>query len=129
MNDLLKKLQKIKIGKKNTVLIVGAVLLSLFLLGSELLGGEKSEPISKEDTSRYSAQYIEKTEKNLESLLEKISGAGEVRVMITLENCYENVFAKGYNEKQNSEENSEKYESEEEYIIVKNGSNNSESNP
>ena len=94
MNDLLKKLQKIKIGKKNAVLIVGAVLLSLFLLGSELLGGEKSEPISKEDTSRYSAQYIEKTEKNLESLLEKISGAGEVRVMITLENCYENVYAR-----------------------------------
>lgn len=46
--------------------------------------------------------------------------------MITLENCYENVYAKGYNEKQDSEENSQKYESEEDYIIVKNGSNNEE---
>lgn len=126
MNDLLKNLKKIKIGKKNTVLIMGAVLISLLLLGSELFSSENSEPISKEDTSRYSAQYIEKTEKNLETLLEKISGAGEVKVMITLENCYENVYAKGYNEKQDSEENSQKYESEEDYIIVKNGSNNEE---
>ena len=46
--------------------------------------------------------------------------------MLTLENCYENVFAKGYNEKKDNKSDSQKIESEEEYIIVKNGSNNEE---
>ena len=46
--------------------------------------------------------------------------------MITLENCYENVFAKGYKEKNDNKTDSQKSESEEEYIIIKNGSNTEE---
>ena len=98
----------------------------VLLLVSEFLTPENTENISKENTEIYSSQYIEKTEKELEALLENISGAGEVKVMITLENCYEYVFAKGYSEKNDSKTDSQKSESEEEYIIVKNGSNNEE---
>ncbi len=126
MNDLFKNLKKIKIGKKNIILISVAVFIMLFLFAGELVGGESKESVSKEDTAQFSNQYIEKTEKELEALLEKISGAGDVKVMITLENCYENVYAKGYNEKKSDDENSVKYESEEQYIIVKNGSSTEE---
>ena len=126
MNDLLENFKKLKIGKKNITLIVVAILIFLMLLFSELLGGNKSETITKENTEIYSSKYIEKTEKELEALLENISGAGDVRVMITLENCYENVFAKGYSEKIDNKTDSQKNESEEEYIIIKNGSNNEE---
>ena len=126
MNDILENLKNLKIGKKNIILVAIAVLIMVLLLVSEFLTSENTENISKENTEIYSSQYIEKTEKELEALLENISGAGEVKVMITLENCYENVFAKGYSEKNDSKTDSQKSESEEEYIIIKNGSNNEE---
>lgn len=126
MNDLLENLKNFKIGKKNIVLISIAVLIMLLLLLSEFFVDNKNENVSKENVEVYSSQYIEKTEKDLEALLENISGAGDVKVMITLENCYENVFAKGYSEKTDNKTDSQKSESEEEYIIIKNGSNNEE---
>ncbi len=126
MSDLLSNLKNLKIGKKNIVLVAIAVLIMILLLLSEFLTPDNTENVSKENTEIYSSQYIEKTEKELEALLENISGAGEVKVMLTLENCYENVFAKGYSEKNDNKTDSQKIESEEEYIIVKNGSNNEE---
>ncbi len=123
MNDLFEKLRNLKIGKKNIILVAVAVLIMILLLISELFNSDNTENIAKENTEIYSTQYIEKTEKELEELLENISGAGEVRVMVTLENCYENVYAKGYNEKSEDKNDSLKSETEEEYIIVKNGSN------
>ena len=126
MNDLFENLKNLKIGKKNIVLVAVAILIIFLLLISEFLTPENTESISKENTEIYSSQYIEKTEKELEALLENISGAGNVKVMLTLENCYENVFAKGYSEKNDNKTDSQKSESEEEYIIIKNGSNNEE---
>ncbi len=126
MNDMLKKIKNVKIGKKNIILLFSAVLIMLLLLLSEFTSADSSEQISTENTAQYSRQYIDKTEKELEILLENISGAGQVKVMITLENCYENVYAKGYNEKQDSNSNSQKYEQNEEYIIIKKGSSNEE---
>lgn len=126
MNDLLEKFKNLKLDKKNIILIAVAVFIMILLLFSELFTDDTSENVSKEDTEIYSSQYIEKTEKELKTLLEDISGAGEVEVMITLENCYENVYAKGYNEKTENKSDSEKSESQEEYIIVKNGSSNEE---
>ena len=98
----------------------------ILLFFSEFIYENNNETVSKEDTEVYSSQYIKTTEKELEELLENINGAGEVKVMITLETCYENVFAKGYNEKNDNKTDSYKSESEEEYIIIKNGSNNEE---
>ena len=126
MNDLFENFKNLKIGKKNIVLVAVAIFIILLLLVIEFLTPDNTENISKENTEIYSSQYIEKTEKELEALLENISGAGEVKVMITLENCYENVFAKGYTEKNDNKTDSQKNESEEEYIIIKNGSNNEE---
>lgn len=126
MNEFLKNIKKLKVGKKNTVLIFIAVLIMIVLFITELTSQEASQGASKEDSANYSYQYIDKKEKELEALLEKISGAGSVEVMITLENLYENVYAKGYSEKTDNKSDSQKIESEEEYIIVKNGSNNEE---
>lgn len=126
MNDILEKIKDCKIGKKNIFLVLVAAFIIFGLFISEFITGNETEIVSKENTEIYSYQYIEKTEKELESLLENISGAGDVKVMITLENCYENVFAKGYNEKSENKTDSQRSESEEEYIIIKNGSNNEE---
>ena len=67
-------------------------------------------------------KYIEETEKRLEKLLEEIKDAGDVRVMLTLESCFENVYAVGEKVKEEADENNKQREFEEEYIIIKNGS-------
>lgn len=126
MNDILKNIKNLKLGRKNIVLICVAVLIMLLLVMSEMFSEKENEIISKDDTAVYSSQYIKKTEKELECILEKISGAGEVKVMITLESCYENVYAKGYSQQTDEKDDSQKSQSEEEYVIVKKGSNNEE---
>ena len=59
-------------------------------------------------------------------ILEKIDGAGEVEVMITLESCYENVYAKGYSTQSDVDEAGAQSQITEEYVIVKNGSSTEE---
>ncbi len=124
MNDLVKTVKRFKIDKKNIVLIATAILIILLLFAGDIFKQDKTEFVSKENTEIYSSQYIKKTQKELEELLENVSGAGEVKVMITLENCYENVFATSYSDKTDNKTDSQKSESEQEYIIVKKGSNN-----
>lgn len=125
MSDFLKRFKNIQTSKKNTVLlIVSAVVLSLAFIGGTF--DSKDSATVDDDTNEYAAQYIKKSEKELESLISKIDGVGKTEVMITLESCYENVYARGYTSKKENDEDSIKNETQEEYILVKKGSNNEE---
>lgn len=126
MNELTQKLKNIKLSKKNKLLIMIFAVILIFVFIGEIISTESDEAVATDNTAQYSARYIEKSEKELESLLEKINGAGDVRVMITLENCYENVYAKGYSSKNDQDGSSSEIETDEEYIVVKKGSNNEE---
>lgn len=121
MNELLKKIKSVKLSKKNIYLIVSGVLVLVLLLAGN--GSEtEDECYYATDSSQFSAQYIKSTEKELASIIRRIEGAGEVKVMLTLESCYENVYAKSYEtDEQNDKEMQEKRFNEE-YVIVKNGS-------
>lgn len=123
MNELLSRFKNFKISKKNMILIGLSVLVAFFLVLGEFSGSDE-ELASAENTTVYAAQYTEKTEKELEKMISNIHGAGKVSVMITLESCYENVYAKGSTVKNEQNESSLQSEIQEEYIIVKNGSNN-----
>ncbi len=123
MKELLKRIREKNLPKKTVVMIIGAVVIFAGITLSELTA-EKSKtdeenPVSAED-------YIESTEKNLEKLLSDIDGAGKVRVMLTVDTCYENVYAKSYDTKGEKTEKGSENELSEEYIIVKKGSNNEE---
>ena len=127
MKDILKNiLSGSKLSKKNIAMIVLAVVVLLLLLFSELSGDEAKEKNIDSNATVYAEDYIKETEKRLEGVLSGLSGAGKVKVMITLESCYENVYAKGYTSKSKEGENEESQETAEEYIIVKQGSNNEE---
>lgn len=123
MIDFLKRIKKTKLTKKQIVLFFLAATVLVMLVASEF-SDSGTEISAVADTPEYSTQYIKKTEKELEALLSEINGAGKVEVMITLENCYENVYAKGYTTKSEQDDQSNKKEVDEEYIIVKNGSAN-----
>lgn len=126
MSEILKRIKSLNFSKKNIVLFVSALAALLILLFGEFMNTDTTERAEVKNTSLYAAQYTEETEKELETLLGKISGAGKVKAMVTLESCYENVYAKGYSSKNEQDEQKDKNEMSEEYIIVKNGSNNEE---
>ncbi len=125
MSNVLDKIKSLKLDKKNIFLIATAIIMLLLIIVSDSFGNKSSTDI-KDDGTVYSSEYIKQTEKELEVLLEKINGAGKVKVMLTLESCYENVYAKGYSKKEDENENSKQNEFNEEYIIVKKGTGNEE---
>lgn len=126
MNELFKNF-KIKFPDKKILrLLVIAVICIVFLLMGEF---SKSEPVTKNDSlalSQYSREYVQNTQKELKSIIEGIAGAGDVQVMITLENYYENVYAKAYEGQSNNTENDSQESSKETYVTIKNGSNTEE---
>ncbi|MBO5857936.1 MAG: hypothetical protein J6Q87_06770, partial [Clostridia bacterium] len=110
-------------NKKNIVLIICGILALILLIAS----GVSEEKVSEEEvylTSEISsAEYIKTQEEKLKELIEKIDGAGEAEVMITLESCYENVYLKDSNLKTESTSGVFKEEQEESFIMAKTGSN------
>lgn len=121
MNELFEKIKNLKLSKKNVYLIASGVLIFLLLLFSST-PSEDEESTAVPTVSEYSAQYIKSTQKELAAVIRQIDGAGDVKVMITLESCYENVYAKAYETDERSDETKQEKSFNEEYVIVKNGS-------
>jgi stage III sporulation protein AG len=125
MIKLVSRFKELPDRKRNIILcIIGAIAL-LIIVVSELFTGEDI-PSPQENRSEYAEDYIERTEKELCSILEDIDGAGRVEVMITLESCYENVYAKGHSTQKDVDDSGEQSQLTEEYVIVKNGSGTEE---
>lgn len=123
MKEFIRAFREKKLSKKSLALIIGAVAVVVGLSISEFTSDTE---VTAEDSTVYAEDYIKQTEKNLQRLLCEIEGAGDVKVMLTVDTCYENVYAKGYNSKSQKTENGTENELSEEYIIVKKGSNNEE---
>lgn len=125
MIKLVSRFKELPDRKRNIILcIIGAIAL-LIIVVSELFTGDNI-PSPQENRSEYAEDYIERTEKELCSILEDIDGAGRVEVMITLESCYENVYAKGHSTQKDVDDLGEQSQLTEEYVIVKNGSGTEE---
>ncbi len=128
MNELKEKIGDALKDKKKLVGVVFGLILIVLLAFSELSPSDEDGEVTREEnTSAYASQYTAKAEKELEKILVEISGAGKVSVMITLDSTYENVFAKGYETKIQEQEGKTQSESQEEYIIIKQGSGNEKS--
>ncbi len=123
MKEIINRIREKKLPKKSVALIIGAVIILGALAFGELSSGEVT---TDEDGVITACEYVKSTEKSLEKLLSDINGAGDVRVMLTVESCYENVYAKSYDSKGQQTEKGAENELSEEYVIVKKGSNNEE---
>lgn len=122
---MIKRIKDVKLDKKNKIILLIGVFALVFLLLGEI-GGETEEVSVTQSSATYAAEYTKKIERQLEDILSEINGAGRVQVMVTLDTCYENVYAKGYSGKTEENDVETQNETEEEYIIVKKGSNNEE---
>ncbi len=113
------KLRKLANSQNMTkiVTVCGAAGLLLIMLSSLLPERKKSEGGNKADISNLSAEYQIKTEKRLESFLEKIDGAGEVSVYLTVSSGERYVYA-AENRLSKAESRTEE---EKKYVIIGNG--------
>ncbi|MCM1529593.1 MAG: hypothetical protein NC093_06295 [Alistipes sp.] len=112
----------LKRNRTAAIVILGCVGLLLILLSSFLPGEEKEEEaaVISDAAGQLSLgeQYRRETEKRLEELLEKVEGAGNVEVCITVGTGQRYVYAA--EGKVSSSDN--KREEEEKYVIVGSGS-------
>ena len=127
-----KLMDAIKADKKITLIVCIGLLGMLLLLASEFIHlPKKQEAETPSENIQTEYSYAEDLEKRLTNIVSSISGAGKTKVMVTLENGVESVYAA--DEKQSVERSSgeqtggvevnEKSNTENEYIILQsNGS-------
>lgn len=128
-----KLLENMKADKKLTIIVLIGLAGIVLLLASELikLPPKQQDAQAPPETTQTEYNYAEDIEKRLTELVASISGAGKAKVMVTLENGVESVYAA--DEKQSNERSSEektggmevneKNSRESEYIILQsNGS-------
>ena len=127
-----KLMDAIKADKKITLIVCIGLLGMLLLLASEFIHlPKKQEAETPSENIQTEYSYAEDLEKRLTNIVSSISGAGKTKVMVTLENGVESVYAA--DEKQSDERSSgektggvevnEKSNTENEYIILQsNGS-------
>lgn len=120
VNDLKNKMSNFFASenkKVKIIMIIGAVGMILILLSS-FTGSEYKKAEDNSSSFNYS-EYTIQLEKKLTDIISNISGVGECKVMITLENSSENVYATDSEYKNNDDTVNQK----DEYVIYdsKNG--------
>lgn len=119
--DIKKMLQKA--NKKNLLFLLGILGIALIFLSEFSFQRTDQMPDAAQETSFDSESYTARLQKQLEETIRQIDGAGETRVMVTLESGEQTVYA--YAEKtgtdytQTGEEKvSEKSTYQNDYIMV-----------
>ena len=113
MKTLIKSLiEKIPKEKRPVILAATGIVLICAILLSSFFENDKTEIKDvKTDSEIYEEnQYVAELERKLTDIISSIEGAGRVKVMITLENSEENVYAIDINESKN------------EYVLIKTSS-------
>lgn len=120
MNDKIKGfVTNLKKPENRTKLLAAIGIMSvLIIMLSEFMPTADKNTTADDDTAY--AQYVQKLENQTEDILSSISGVGKCKVMLTLKNSNENVYA------QNSDTNSgdSSYSETKEYIFRDSGSGN-----
>lgn len=79
---------------KKLIIISGLVSIGLIFI-SNLLGSKpsKTSNVENKDVQLSSSEYIKSLEENIKSIVSSIDGAGESKVLITLESSVQNIYA------------------------------------
>lgn len=97
--------QKLKKVKHIEIILVVLLACFIFLIWFADWGKDKSTVTTSISSTSSTSKYAEELESKLENALGKISGAGEVKVMITFDGVTELVLATTKDEKTNSTSN------------------------
>lgn len=125
--------KKIQEDKKMFIIVCIGILGMILLLFSELFDSSNNDTSNKDTAKKASTSseynYSEEIENKLTKIISSIEGAGKTKVMVTLDNSAESVYAKNEKEDENSKKSSDNSQSEEstenqndsEYIIIDSG--------
>lgn len=121
--------EKLKADKKLLIIMLIGFLGILILLFSEIGSKPDNEKVKDELTTEIQNQsnceytYVEDVEKKLGDLIRSIEGAGRAKVMVTLENGVEQVYASQDKTRSSSSSGETSFEEsldkENQYIIIK----------
>lgn len=117
VNKLKEYLEKIKFDKKKIIIAIGFMGIALILL-SEVVPQESSKSQNTDVQTDYN-EYVSSLEEKTADLISSIDGVGKCKVMITLEQSDENIFAKNTDESTNSGSYSKKSE----YVLYEDNNN------
>lgn len=112
---------------KKWIIVCGLIGIALIFLSGFFKGGQKTKDVDTDNIT--TEQYISSLEQNLVNIVSSIYGAGKTKVLVTLENGKETVYAT--EEKKNKEASEDKAngettrrqesdDSEKRYITMKN---------
>ncbi len=110
--------------KKTALIIILASVGILLVVLSEILpkNDNKNNEKNNNFSSVNSENYTEKIEKKLTEIISSVQGAGNTKVMVTLDTGSENVYARKIDRKNEKTDSKEITDYEYEYIIVKSDS-------
>lgn len=117
-------LNKLKLDKKTALFVVIGFTVILIIFLSELGSSTKSEKehsVSSEGNS--SVAYCEYLEDKVKDIVESIDGAGKAKVMITLSETTEYIYATNDKDSRKNTENSDDSTFQNDYVIIENNSN------
>lgn len=101
-----------KDGSKIKIIVAVGLIGILLISMSEIFNTDKKESVSTCEETDYS-QYSAELEDKLTEIISSIDGVGECKVMITLENSKENIYATDNENKSDNDSSSTK----DEYVI------------
>lgn len=117
--DLFKKDKKI-------LILVVAGFIGVFLIALSEINIDNSIDKEKNNTQiMNSYEYCDYLEKRVEDIVNSIDGAGEVRVMITLAETTEYVYAQNQNGTKKSNKDSENSDNKSDFVIIEKDNNDS----
>ncbi len=125
MNDIKTYLNKFILIKDNKkvalIVIVGFIAIALIFLSEVDVDNKQEEPELNKALSTY--EYCDYLEKNVTEIIESIDGAGKTKVMITLSETTEYVYAT--NNKSTQKNSSNNYDSinEDDYVVIEKDNN------
>lgn len=124
MNLQLKNfINKLKIDKKTALFVVIGFTVILIIFLSELSNSGSEESINIDTEEMSSVTYCEYLEDKVKEIVESIDGAGEAKVMITLSETTEYIYATNDKDSRKSNENADDATFENDYVIIENNSN------
>ena len=111
--------------KKVFIFVLAGILGVLLILISEI-NFEPEENIAEINENQVEAyEYCDYLEKKIEEIVSSIDGAGKVKVMITLSESVEYVYAQNQDDTKKINENSENSDNKSDFVIIENEDNDS----
>ncbi|MCH5191847.1 MAG: hypothetical protein J1F23_06735 [Oscillospiraceae bacterium] len=125
LDNLKEKITKAHINKKTALFVVIGLAGMFLILISEMDFSSENDKKNITSDTFSSAQYCDYLERKVEEIVGSIDGAGKTRVMITLSETTEYVYATNDKINRKNSENSADIDSENEYVIIERDKNDS----